>query len=207
MIPPLRGVTTYATTEFGGRLLLSEKIPSVEVFNGDNASETYQQQTLTLTGGTLTAVVGDLITQNGTTGSGRVKEAVTGGTSVTLYGVTGTFTEDNVAQTIRKNGTTVTGVYPNALTTVTEIVDNYFLNNDTSSQFLLLSGTGYNFTVGNTITSAIGLAQGEITEYRAGVLYGLNLNSLLGGSNYTPLSGSTTYTNVLLTNVLSLIHI
>jgi hypothetical protein len=201
LIPPLRGVTTYSTTEFGGRLLLSEKIPSIEVLNGDNASETYQQQTLTLTGGTLTAVKGDLITQNGTTGSGRVKEAVTSGTSVTLYGVTGTFTEDNAVQTIRKNGTTVTGVYPNALTPVTEIVDNYFLNNDTSSQFLLLNGTGYNFTVGNTITSAIGLAQGQITEYRPGVLYGLNLSSLLGGSLYTPGSGSQTYLNVSLTNV------
>jgi len=164
LIPPLRGVTTYATSEFGGRLLLSEKIPTVEVFNGDNASETYQQQTLTLTGGTLTAVVGDLITQVGTTGSGRVKEAVTSGTSVTLYGVTGTFTEDNVAQPIRKNGVTVTGVNPSGLTAVTEIVDNYFLNNDTSSQFLILSGTGYSFTNGNTITSAIGLAQGQITE-------------------------------------------
>ena len=201
LIPPLRGVTTYATSEFGGRLLLSEKIPTVEVFNGDNASETYQQQTLTLTGGTLTAVVGDLITQTGTTGSGRVKEAVTGGTSVTLYGVTGTFTEDNATQTIRKNGSVVTGVYPSGLTAVAEIVDNYFLNNDTSSQFLLLSGTGYNFTNGNTITSAIGLAQGQITEYRAGVLYGLNLSSLLGGSLYTPGSGSVTYTGVALTNV------
>jgi len=201
LIPPLRGVTTYATTEFGGRLLLSEKIPTVEVFNGDNASETYQQQTLTLTGGTLTAVVGDLITQTGTTGSGRVKEAVTGGTSVTLYGVTGTFTEDNAAQTIIKNGSVVTGVYPSGLTAVAEIVDNYFLNNDTSSQFLILSGTGHSFTNGNTITSAIGLAQGQITEYRAGVLYGLNLSSLLGGSSYTPGSGSTTYTNVSLTNV------
>jgi hypothetical protein len=201
LIPPLRGVTTYSTTEFGGRLLLSEKIPTVEVFNGDNASETYQQQTLTLTGGTLTAVVGDLITQNGTTGSGYVKEAVTSGTTVTLYGVTGTFTEDNAAQTIRKNGTTVTGVYPSGLTAVAEIVDNYFLNNDTSSQFLILDGPGYDFTVGNTITSAIGLAQGEITEYREGVLYGLNLNSLLGGSNYTPASGSQTYLNVSLTNV------
>ena len=201
LIPPLRGVTTYATSTFGGRLLLSEKIPTVEVFNGDNASETYQQQTLTLTGGTLTAVVGDLITQVGTTGSGRVKEAVTSGTSVTLYGVTGTFTEDNVAQPIRKNGVTVTGVNPSGLTAVTEIVDNYFLNNDTSSQFLILSGTGYSFTNGNTITSAIGLAQGQITEYRAGVLYGLNLSSLLGGSLYTPGSGSVTYTGVALTNV------
>ena len=201
LIPPLRGVTTYATSTFGGRLLLSEKIPTVEVFNGDNASETYQQQTLTLTGGTLTAVVGDLITQTGTTGSGRVKEAVTSGTSVTLYGVTGTFTEDNATQTIRKNGSVVTGVYPSGLTAVAEIVDNYFLNNDTSSQFLLLSGTGYNFTNGNTITSAIGLAQGQITEYRAGVLYGLNLSSLLGGSLYTPGSGSVTYTGVALTNV------
>jgi hypothetical protein len=201
LIPPLRGVTTYATSTFGGRLELSEKIPTVEVFNGDNASETYQQQTLTLTGGTLTAAVGDLITQNGTTGSGRVKEAVTSGTSVTLYGVTGTFTENNAAQTIRKNGVTVTGVFPNALTTVVEIVDNYFLNNDTSSQFLLLNGPGYNFTVGSTITSAIGLAQGEITEYREGVLFGLNLNSLNGGSLYTPASGAATYTNVPLTNI------
>jgi hypothetical protein len=201
LIPPLRGVTTYATSTFGGRLALSEKIPTVEVFNGDNASETYQQQTLTLTGGTLTAVVGDLITQNGTTGLGRVKEAVTSGTSVTLYGVTGTFTEDNAAQTIRKNGVTVTGVYPDALTTVVEIVDNYFLNNDTSSQFLLLDGPGYDFTVGSTITSAIGLAQGEITEYREGVLFGLNLNSLNGGSLYTPGSGAVTYTNVALTNI------
>jgi hypothetical protein len=202
LIPPLRGVTTYASTTFGGRLELSEKIPTVEVFNGDNASETYQQQTLTLTGGTLTAVVGDLITQNGTTGSGRVKEAVTGGTSVVLYGVTGTFSEDNAAQTIRKNGATVTGVYPNALTAVVEIVDNYFLNNDTSSQFLILSSPGgYSFTNGSTITSAVGLAQGQITEYRAGVLYGLNLSSLVGGSLYTPGSGAVTYTGVALTNV------
>ena len=201
LIPPLRGVTTYATNEFGGRLLLSEQIPTVEVLNGDNASETYMQQTLTLTGGTLTAAKGDLITQTGTTGSGRVKEAVSGSTTVTLYGVTGTFTEDNAAQTIRKNSVEVTGVYPSGLTAVTEIVDNYFLSNDTSSQFLILDGPGYDFTVGSTITSAQGLAQGEITEYREGVLYQLNLGTLIGGSLYTPGSGSVTYTDVPLTNV------
>lgn len=201
LIPPLRGVTTYASSVYDGRLALSEKIPSIEVLNGDNASETYQQQTLTLTGGTLTAVEGDLITQNGTTGSGRVKESVSGATSVTLYGVTGTFTEDNAAQTIRKNGTTVTGVFPNALTAVIEVVDNYFLNNDNTNQFLLLDGPGYTFTNGNTITSAIGLAQGQITEYREGVLIGLNLSSLIGGSLYTPSSGAVTYTSVPLTNI------
>jgi hypothetical protein len=45
------------------------------------------------------------------------------------------------------------------------------------------------------------LAQGQITEYREGVLYGLNRNSLVGGSLYTPASGAVTYTGVALTNV------
>lgn len=203
LIPPLRGVTTYATTEFEGRLRLSEQIPAVQVFNGDNASETYLQQDFTLSAPTSFAK-GDVITQSGNTGRGIVKAATSSSTSVTLVNITGVFAEDSAldgSDTLIKNGVSIAPIYPISLSAVDTIVDNYFLNNDNASQFLLLDGTGFAFTVGNNVKSAVGLAEGEITEYREGVLTGVNLSTLNGGSLYTPGSGSVIYTNVALTNV------
>lgn len=201
LIPPLRGVTTYNTSKFEGRLELADQIPPVDVFNGDNASETYFQQTLTLDG-TITVSKGAVITQTGTSGRGIVKASVTGGTSITLVDVTGTFTEDNAAQTIIVNGTTYSpAVYPTTLSTVEEIVDNYFLTTDTISQFLLLNGTGFDFTPDYEIQAALSLAEGKVTEYREGVLMGVSIAGLNGGSGYTPLTGNETYLDVALTNV------
>lgn len=204
LIPPLRGVTTYATTEFEGRLRLSEQIPAVQVFNGDNVSETYLQQDFTLSAPTSFAK-GDIITQSGNTGRGIVKAATSSSTSVTLVNITGVFAEDSAldgTDTLIKNGVSISPIYPISLSTVDTIVDNYFLNNDNSSQFLLLDGTGFTFTVGNNVRSAVGLSEGEITEYREGVLTGVNISTLNGGSLYTPGSGSQIYTNVALTNVI-----
>lgn len=200
LIPPLRGVTTYTTTQYDGRLLLSDEIPPVDVFSGDNASETYNQQILTLDGN-VTVVEGDVITQTGTTGRGLVKFDVTGSNVLTLTDVTGAFTSGNAAQTIRVNGVLVTPeVFPQTASDVEEIVDNYFLINDTISQFLLLNGIGFSFTVDDQVQGALTLADGKVTEYREGVLMGISIAGLSGGSNFTPLSGNATYVNVPLTN-------
>lgn len=198
LIPPLRGVTTYATTKFEGRLEVSEQVPPIEALTGDNASETYLQQDFTLSAATSFAK-GDVITQTGNTGRGIVKAATSSSTLVTLVDITGTFAEDSAldgSDTLIKNGVSISPIFPTSLSTVDTIVDNYFLNNDNTSQFLILSGTGHNFIPGQNIESAIGLATGQIQEYREGVIRTLNINTLNGGSNYTPASGSQTYTDV-----------
>lgn len=62
----------------------------------------------------ITVAVGDQITQGGGTQQGVVKTAVTGGTSITLIGVNGTFTD---SADIVKNGTG-TGLTPDTVTVV-----------------------------------------------------------------------------------------
>lgn len=204
LIPPQRGITTFTTTRFEGRLALSDQIPAVQVNNGDNVGETYLQQDFTLISATSFAK-GDVITQSGNTGRGIVKAATTSSTAVTLVDITGVFAEDSAldgTDTLIKNGVSISPIYPISLSAVNTIVDSFFLNNDNDSQFLLLDGTGFVFTVGNNVTSAVGLAEGEITEYREGVLTGVNQSTLNGGSLYTPASGSQIYTDVSLTNVI-----
>ena len=62
----------------------------------------------------ITVSVGDLITQSGGNQQGVVKTAVTGGTSITLIGVTGTFTD---SADINKNGVG-SGITPDSVTVV-----------------------------------------------------------------------------------------
>ena len=62
----------------------------------------------------ITVSVGDLITQSGGNQQGVVKTAVTGGTSITLIGVTGTFTD---SADLIKNGTG-SGITPDSATVV-----------------------------------------------------------------------------------------
>ena len=62
----------------------------------------------------ITVAVGDQITQAGGTQQGVVKTAVTGGTSITLIGVNGTFTD---SADLKKNGTG-TGITPGTVTVV-----------------------------------------------------------------------------------------
>jgi hypothetical protein len=198
LIPPTRGVTTYNLTKFGERLLLSERIPSVEVNNGDNATETYQQQVLTLSGN-VTVSKGDYVTQVNATGKGYVKADVTNSDTITLTDVTGTFSTGTSDFIIVNSVTYSPNVYPTNAPEAIQQIDNYFLSNDTTNQFLVLDGPGYDFTVGNTINSAVGGSNGLITEYREGIIYALSIGTLNGGNNYLPASGSNTYLNVPLT--------
>ena len=62
----------------------------------------------------ITVAAGDQITQAGGTQQGVVKTAVTGGTSITLIGVNGTFTD---SADLKKNGTG-TGITPGTVTVV-----------------------------------------------------------------------------------------
>lgn len=62
----------------------------------------------------ITVAAGDQITQAGGTQQGVIKTAVTGGTSITLIGVNGTFTD---SADLKKNGTG-TGITPGTVTVV-----------------------------------------------------------------------------------------
>jgi hypothetical protein len=199
LLPPARGITTYNVEYWGGRLDLSDQIPAIQVISGDNASESYKQRTLTLDTA-VTVSEGDVFTLNGNTGYGLVKEDYTTETEIAIVNVTGSFTGGG---DIKINNVTQTGVNITVIGDEQTIVDNYFLKRDTSSQYLILSyGVTYDFTGITTITGANSGAQGTITSGPIyGVAYGLDATSLVGGTFYTPASGTLIYYDVALTSV------
>lgn len=194
LLPPLRGVTTFNTDSFGGRLLLSEQLPPIEAISGDNASETYEQRGLVLNT-QITWDTGDIIEQQNTTGQGVFKTFDEETNTLIVANVTGEWDTSN--QLIR-NGIVQTGIIPNEIGSTAEAVDNYFLRSDASSQFLILRpDANYDFTNINVITGANSLAQGSITEpVVSGVLVAIDFNSLQSGSMYSPLTGEQIYNNV-----------
>lgn len=200
LLPPSRGVTTYSVNEFGGRLSLSEQIPAIQVISGDNASESYQQRILVLSAN-ITASKYDILTIGGNTGTGVIKENYTTVDEIAITNVAGAFTGGGE---ISINGVIQTGVTITTIGDEQAIVDNYFLKRDTSSQYLILQPSViYDFTGITTITGANSLAQGNLqsTTPIYGIADVLNNASLLGGTGYSPASGTQIYFNVPLTTV------
>jgi len=205
LLPASRGVRTYNTTSYGGRLLLSEQIPSIEVFSGDNATESYSQVTLTLTNN-ITVSAGEIITQDPTGqtagASGVVKDDVTNSNELVLISpFTGTFNTNNE---LRIDDSTSLGAanYPTNVSEVTNIVDNYYLKTDTTNQFLLLqTGITYDFTGITTVEGSISGATGNIDSGPIyGIAYSLDTTTLVGGSGYLPSSGDpVTYYDIPVT--------
>ena len=199
LLPPARGVTTYNVSGWGSRLLLSEQVPSVQVISGDNASESYTQRSFDLDTG-ITVTKGDIITQDGTTGYGLAKDNYTNETTIFVVNISGTWDTSGELEV----NSAASGSTPTTVNDLQNIVDNYYLKKDTSSQFLILDpvNSPYTFVTTTNITGANSGAQGEISSGPVyGVAYTLDVSSLDGGAGYTPASGTIIYYNVDLTSV------
>lgn len=69
----------------------------------------------------------------------------------------------------------------------TDTTTSYILNNDLESQFIGISvNTNLEFATGSFITGSISTGQGEVTEYRQGVLYKINISNQ--GTGYDDLN-------------------
>jgi len=198
LIPPIRTNNNYTLDEFEERITLFENIPADEVLAGDNVIEAYNQEVLTLSGN-ITVAKGETITQANSGATGIVKAAVTADSSVTLVKGTGTFTT-NAADTLTASTAGALSVYPTVASGSVSTQDNYFLSDDSESQFLIVEdpedSTVHNFVVGSRVQGANTLAEGDITEYREGVATFTNTNTLPSGSGY---GTAGIYTNVTLT--------
>lgn len=183
LIPPQKTATTYQVSEWGGRLYLYDKIPAVDVQISDQANERYDQQTLTLSG-TVTATIGQVVTQDNRTGTGVVKFAVTGSNSVTIANASGLFSTNSI-DTIFFDGVD-SGEYPTNTGTAVEQSDTYYLAVDNKSQYLTLGNGNWSFTNGNTVKAVDNLAEGTITNYKAGVLHNVDNTGIFGGLGYNP---------------------
>ena len=199
LLPPARGITTYSVEGYGERLNLATQIPPIEVVSGDNASESYPQIQLDLTG-SVTVVTGETITQTGSGATGVVKEGGTDTTIRLIEPFSGTFS-DTDELTGSTSGALGANSVPTDIGDETTIIDNYFLRSDTSSQFLVLQyGTTYDFTGITTITGANSGAQATIASGPIyGVAFTLDAASLDGGSGFTPAGAEETYLDVALT--------
>jgi len=200
LLPPARGVTTYNVEGYGERLNLATQIPPIDVVSGDNASESYQQISLELTGN-VSVVAGETITQANSGATGLVKEDITNENVIRLIEpFSGTFnTVDQL--TGSTSGSLGANSVPVDVGTENTIVDNYYLKTDTTSQFLVLEyGTTYDFTGVTSVTGANSGAQGTITSGPIyGVAYSLDATTLDGGSGFTPAGAEQTYLDVALT--------
>lgn len=199
LLPPGRGISTFPVDGFEERLNLSNEIPAISVNTGDQVAETYDQQILQLTGAVTVAKGSEIIQQN-TGATGYAKEDVNSGTTLTLVGpFTGTFNTTDVLEddTVSLGANSV----PTSVGSVDTITDNYFLSTDTESQFLRLDPNDtYDFTGVTVVSSATNEAEGTITSGpTTGVVGALDNGTLVGGSGYTPGSGSATYEFVSLT--------
>jgi hypothetical protein len=196
LIPATRNFAVNSPKGFLSRLTLSEQVPPSDVLNGDIASEEYEIQTLTLEF-PVTLDKGDLVFQENSDAVGIVSLDANNTVTLEVASVGQNFTipfvnNENLIITDS------TRINVQAATLPVETSVNYFLANDSASQFLVLDGN-YDFTLGNTVTSVVNQAQGTITEYREGVITALNNSSIISGDNYTPDNGNATYLNVALT--------
>ena len=208
LIPPTRAFSSFNVEGFEKRLELVEDIPAQEVLGGDIIIEVYQQQSLGLNQA-VTLAKGTKITQPSTAAFGFIKEDVTNSQNITLVDVEGTFV-DGAANTLEEDSgdstlldTESPGVYPINVGVKAEFQDNYFLSDDTESQFLVIQdaadSTRHDFTTGLTVTSSSNKAQGIVTEYREGVATLIDSTTIPSGSGYLtnntffniPLSGGT----------------
>lgn len=200
LIPPSSGTASFILDEFNERLTLHEETPPTNLRSGDIVIEEYDELSLTLTGN-VTVVAGDIIVQQTTNASGKVKENSSDNTIKLIAPLSGTF---NTTNQLNKNGTplgvnsvpvTVDG--PNVTT------NNYFLRQANKSQFLIINPLE-NYVFTNAIaneTPVIGASSGAVgipTEYRQGAISSLNVLSFDGGNGYlTP----GTYVRVELTSI------
>lgn len=198
LIPPIRTNSSFTLDKFEERLTLFENIPADEVLSGDNIIEAYAQEVLTLNAA-KSLVKGETVTQLNSGATGEVKAAISSATELTLVNVTGTFTT-NAADTLSGSTTGALSTYVASTTGSVDAQDNYFLSDDSESQFLIIDdpddSTVHNFVTGTDIKGANTLAEGTITDYREGVATFTNTNTLPSGSGY---GTAGTYTNVTLT--------
>ena len=194
LIPATRSFASYVVDSYEGRLIISEDIPAGDSQSGDIAIENYLQTVLTLNSA-ATIVKGETITQANSGATGKVKQNYTSATNIALVETSGTFTT-NVADTLSGSTSGALSTYPSQVDADTEQQDSYFLNRDTSSQFLILEPGTYSFTNGNPVVGAVSQADGSITNYITGVVTVVNNVALNGGTGYNT---DGTYTNVSLT--------
>jgi hypothetical protein len=208
LIPPTRAFSSYNVEGFEKRLELVDDIPAQEVLGGDIVIEVYQQQSLGLNVA-VTLAKGTKITQPSTAAFGYIKEDVTASQNITLVDVEGTFTSGSSNILIEDSGdstlldTESPGVYPLNAGVKAEFQDNYFLSDDTESQFLVIQNpqdsTRHDFQPGLTVVASSNKAQGTVTEFREGVATLIDPTTLPSGSGYltndtyfnVPLSGGT----------------
>jgi len=194
LIPATRSFASYVVSEYEGRLRISEDIPAGDSQSGDIAIENYEEDVLTLSA-VATIVKGETVTQANSGATGEVKQNYTSTTSLKLVNVSGNFTT-NAADTLSGSTSGALSVYPTVVDAGTEQQDSYFLNRDTSSQFLILEPDTYAFTNGNSVVGAVSGGDGTITDYVTGVITVVNNIGLNGGSGYNT---DGTYTDVALT--------
>ena len=208
LIPPTRAFSSYNVEGYEKRLELVDDIPPQEVLGGDIIIEVYQQQSLGLNV-SVTLAKGTKITQPSTAAFGFIKEDVTNSQSITLVDVEGTFVTGASNTVIEDSGdstlldTQSPGVYPLNAGVKAEFQDNYFLSDDTESQFLVIQdpqdSTRHDFTVGQTVIASSNKSQGEVIEYREGVAKLIDPTTIPSGSGYltnttyfaVPLDGGT----------------
>ena len=193
LIPATRSFASYVVDSYEGRLIISEDIPAGDSQSGDIAIENYLEDVLTLSSA-VTVVKGETITQANSGATGVVKQNLTSSTSLKLVSVNGTFTT-NSADTLSGSTSGALSAYPTVVDADTEQQDSYFLNRDTSSQFLILEAGSYSFTNSNTVVGAVSGGDGTITDYVTGVITVVNNVGLSGGTGYNT---DGTYTNVAL---------
>lgn len=200
LIPPSSGTASYILNEHAARLELHEEAPPTNLKSGDIVIEEFSEISLTLTGN-ITVTKGDILVQQISNASGKVKENSSDNTIKLVVPFSGTFNTTN--QLTRNSILLGPNSVPVTVDGPSTVTNNYFLRLSNKSQYLLISPLE-NYTFTNSITNEtpiIGASSGAVgipTEYRQGTISTLNVLSFDSGNGYlTP----GTYTKVLLTNV------
>lgn len=199
LIPATRNFSVNSAKGYNGRLVLVDDIPASNILAGDIASEEYEKINLNLGTTVDGGLDGELVTQPSTGAQGYLIGNVSGSNSISVGSIGAEFDIDFVSgQPVNVGDSTAFSV--SSIGNVTNESINYFLSNDSYSQYLILP-QDYNFTVGNTVTSVVNQAQGTITSEVNGVLVAVDNANITGGADYDPPAGSTTYYNVSLTSI------
>ena len=206
LLPAVRAFNSAKGEGFNSRQYLVEEVPAYDFLNGDIVTEEYATVQLTLNRA-VTAALGDLVVQANSNARGLVISDVNSDTVITVASEGLTFTNNfNTVDTLTIDGDATPSdsnqsVTPTIVGTIANNVNgNHVLSNANESQYLVLSPSlNYSFTIGNFITSANDNIQGEITSTRYGVISTVDNAALIGGSGYSPASGTFVYKFVTLT--------